>query len=100
MVTEMHVDGFRFDVWPAPWLGNSASRPPERPFRHHPPGPILSQVKLIAEPWDVGMGSYKVGNFPVLWSDRCCSTVSTSRAVPFMGQTCRTLRGSSPQVKR
>ncbi|HEY0791073.1 MAG TPA: glycogen debranching protein GlgX [Chthoniobacterales bacterium] len=68
-VLEMHVDGFRFD------LASTLARE----FRdvtklaaffdviHQ--DPVLSQVKLIAEPWDVGEGGYQVGNFPVLWSE-------------------------------
>jgi len=68
-VTEMHVDGFRFDL--ASTLGR------EEHFVERDGGffdilsqdPILSQVKLIAEPWDVGEGGYMVGNFPVPWSE-------------------------------
>ncbi|WP_440985090.1 glycogen debranching protein GlgX [Xanthomonas sontii] len=68
-VSEMHVDGFRFDL--ATILGRE----------HHgfdPKGgfldacrqdPLLSQVKLIAEPWDVGPGGYQVGGFPPGWSE-------------------------------
>ncbi|HWV24318.1 MAG TPA: glycogen debranching protein GlgX [Thermomicrobiales bacterium] len=68
-VTEMHVDGFRFDL--ASTLGREH-------FDFDPHGgffdaihqdPLLSQVKLIAEPWDVGEGGYQVGNFPILWSE-------------------------------
>jgi isoamylase len=68
-VTEMHVDGFRFDL---------ASTLARELFEVDRLGaffdiihqdPILSQVKLIAEPWDVGEGGYQVGNFPVLWSE-------------------------------
>src|SRR5262249_51885892 len=68
-VTEMHVDGFRFD------LASTLARELYEVDRlgaffdiiHQ--DPILSQVKLIAEPWDVGPGGYQVGNFPVLWSE-------------------------------
>ncbi len=68
-VTEMHVDGFRFD------LAAALARELHEVSRlaaffdiiHQ--DPILSQVKLIAEPWDVGEGGYHVGNFPVLWSE-------------------------------
>lgn len=68
-VTEMHVDGFRFD------LASSLARELHDVdrlgafFDIIQQDPILSQVKLIAEPWDVGPGGYQVGNFPVLWSE-------------------------------
>jgi glycogen operon protein len=68
-VTEYHVDGFRFD------LASALARELYEVDRlssffdtiHQ--DPVLSQVKLIAEPWDVGPGGYQVGNFPVLWSE-------------------------------
>jgi glycogen operon protein len=68
-VLEMHVDGFRFDL---------ASTLARELFDVNRLGaffdiihqdPVLSQVKLIAEPWDVGPGGYQVGNFPVLWTE-------------------------------
>ncbi len=68
-VTEMHVDGFRFD------LASTLARELHAVDRlsaffdilHQ--DPILSQTKLIAEPWDVGEGGYQVGNFPVGWAE-------------------------------
>ena len=68
-ITEMHVDGFRFD------LASALARELQDVNRlsaffdiiHQ--DPIISQVKLIAEPWDVGPGGYQVGNFPVLWTE-------------------------------
>jgi glycogen operon protein len=68
-VMEMHVDGFRFD------LASALARELHEVNRlgaffdiiHQ--DPILSQVKLIAEPWDLGPGGYQVGNFPVLWTE-------------------------------
>jgi glycogen operon protein len=68
-VTECHVDGFRFD------LASALARELYEVDRlsaffdtiHQ--DPVLSQVKLIAEPWDVGPGGYQVGNFPILWSE-------------------------------
>ncbi len=68
-ITEMHVDGFRFDL---------ASTLARELYEVNKLGaffdiihqdPIISQVKLIAEPWDVGPGGYLVGNFPVGWSE-------------------------------
>jgi isoamylase len=68
-VQEMHVDGFRFD------LASTLARELHAVDRlaaffdiiHQ--DPVLSRVKLIAEPWDVGEGGYQVGNFPVLWTE-------------------------------
>src|SRR5574338_605205 len=68
-VTEMHVDGFRFDLasalaremYDVDKLGSF--------FDIIHQDPIISQVKLIAEPWDVGPGGYQVGNFPVGWAE-------------------------------
>lgn len=68
-VLEMHVDGFRFD------LASALARELHDVDRlssffdiiHQ--DPVLSRVKLIAEPWDVGDGGYQVGNFPVLWAE-------------------------------
>jgi isoamylase len=68
-VLEMHVDGFRFD------LASSLARDHDGVNKLHAffetihQDPVLSQVKLIAEPWDVGEGGYQVGNFPVLWAE-------------------------------
>jgi len=69
-VTEMHVDGFRFDLAPA--LMRSAGGDVERLgvfFSVVHQDPVLSRIKLIAEPWDLGHGGYQIGNFPVLWSE-------------------------------
>ena len=68
-ILEMHVDGFRFD------LAASLARQFHEVDRlsaffdliHQ--DPVISQIKLIAEPWDLGSGGYQVGNFPVLWSE-------------------------------
>jgi glycogen operon protein len=68
-ITEMHVDGFRFDLAAAlarelldvDRLGAF--------FDIIHQDPIISQVKLIAEPWDLGPGGYQVGNFPILWAE-------------------------------
>jgi isoamylase len=68
-ITEMHVDGFRFD------LASTLARELHEVERlgaffdiiHQ--DPVISQVKLIAEPWDLGEGGYQVGNFPVGWTE-------------------------------
>jgi len=68
-VNDMHVDGFRFD------LASSLARDQNGVNKLHAffeiihQDPVISQVKLIAEPWDVGEGGYQVGNFPVLWAE-------------------------------
>jgi isoamylase len=68
-VLEMHVDGFRFDL-ASTLVRNHAGVNLLHPFfQVIEQDPVLSQVKLIAEPWDVGEGGYQVGNFPVLWSE-------------------------------
>lgn len=68
-VTEMHVDGFRFDLAATLFRGFHASDRLSTFFDVISQDPILSQVKLIAEPWDLGPGGYLVGNFPELWSE-------------------------------
>ncbi len=68
-VEEMHVDGFRFDL--ASTLGRDAGHVDRHAafFDIINQDPSLRQVKLIAEPWDVGEGGYQVGRFPPLWSE-------------------------------
>lgn len=68
-VLEMHVDGFRFDLASAlaRELYEVDSLAAFFDIIHQ--DPVLSNVKLIAEPWDVGMGGYQVGKFPLLWSE-------------------------------
>ncbi len=68
-VTEMHVDGFRFDLASALARELYAVDSLAAFFDIIHQDPILADVKLIAEPWDVGDGGYQVGNFPVLWSE-------------------------------
>ena len=68
-VSEMHVDGFRFDL--APVLARELYEVDRLSafFDIIHQDPTLSTVKLIAEPWDVGPGGYQVGNFPVRWAE-------------------------------
>jgi glycogen operon protein len=68
-VTEMHVDGFRFDLASALARGFHEVDRLSAFFDLIHQDPVTSQVKLIAEPWDVGEGGYQVGNFPVLWTE-------------------------------
>jgi glycogen operon protein len=68
-VLEMHVDGFRFDL--AATLARELHEVDRLSafFDLIQQDPVVSQVKLIAEPWDVGEGGYQIGNFPALWSE-------------------------------
>ena len=68
-VEEMHVDGFRFDLAPA--LAREAGQVAHFGgfFDAIRQDPVLNQVKLIAEPWDLGHGGYQVGNFPLGWAE-------------------------------
>jgi len=68
-VNDMHVDGFRFDL--ASTLARELHDVDRLSsfFDLIQQDPVVSQVKLIAEPWDVGEGGYQVGNFPPLWSE-------------------------------
>jgi isoamylase len=69
-VEQMHVDGFRFDL--AATLGRVRAGEFDRDapiFQIINQDPVLSTVKLIAEPWDIGMGGYQVGSFPAPWRE-------------------------------
>ncbi len=68
-VLEMHVDGFRFDLASALARELHDVDRLSAFFDLIQQDPVVSQVKLIAEPWDVGEGGYQVGNFPPLWSE-------------------------------
>jgi len=98
-VTEMHVDGFRFD------LAASLARQFHEVDRLSvffdlvQQDPVVSQVKLIAEPWDVGPGGYQVGNFPPRWTEwngKYRDTVRDFwRGEPSLGEFANRLSGSS-----
>ena len=66
---DMHVDGFRFDLASALARGLYDMDKLSAFFDVIHQDPVVSQLKLIAEPWDVGPGGYQVGNFPVLWTE-------------------------------
>ena len=68
-VLDMHVDGFRFDL--ASTLAREFYDVDRLSafFDLVQQDPVISQVKLIAEPWDIGEGGYQVGNFPGLWTE-------------------------------
>ncbi len=78
-VEEMHVDGFRFDL--AVELGrNRQGYSPEAAFfQAIYQDPVLQRTKLIAEPWDLGLGGYQVGNFPTRWFELNGKFRDTSR---------------------
>lgn len=66
-VSDMHVDGFRFDLAPVLGRGERGFSPSAAFFAAVAQDPVLSRVKMIAEPWDTGPGGYQVGNFPNGW---------------------------------
>ena len=66
-VSKMHVDGFRFDLASVLGRGDHGFEPHGAFFTAVAQDPVLSRVKMIAEPWDIGPGGYQVGNFPHSW---------------------------------
>ena len=75
---DMHVDGFRFDLATTLARGQSGFDPQAALFSAIRSDPVLSYVKLIAEPWDLGPGGYRLGGFPsgwAEWNDRYRDTV-------------------------
>ncbi|MGH8149758.1 MAG: glycogen debranching protein GlgX [Steroidobacteraceae bacterium] len=99
-VTEMHVDGFRFD------LAAALAREVHDVDRHGSffdtitQDPLLSQTKLIAEPWDIGAGGYQVGNFPPGWTEWNDKYRDSVRAYwkgdsGLLGELARRLSGSA-----
>jgi glycogen operon protein len=98
-VTEMHVDGFRFDL--ASTLAREFYEVDRLStfFELVQQDPVVSQVKLIAEPWDVGPGGYQVGNFPPQWTEWNGAYRDTVRdfwrGEPNLGEFASRLAGSS-----
>jgi isoamylase len=99
-IEEMHVDGFRFDL--AATLARELHDVDRLSafFDLIQQDPVVSQVKLIAEPWDVGEGGYQVGNFPPLWSEwngryRDCVRDVWRGASGQLGEFAARLTGSS-----
>ena len=77
-VTDMHVDGFRFDLAPILGRGDSGFERDGAFFTALAQDPVLSTVKLIAEPWDIGPGGYQVGGFErgwLEWNDKFRDTL-------------------------
>jgi isoamylase len=103
-VSDMHVDGFRFDL--ATTLGREQSGfdPRSGFFDCLHQDPVLSRVKLIAEPWDIGFGGYQVGHFPPGWWEWNDRFRDTSRAfwvreAAYRGEVAARIAGSSDLFK-
>jgi glycogen operon protein len=99
-VSEMHVDGFRFDLAAALARELHAVDRLGAFFDIIRQDPVLNQVKLIAEPWDLGEGGYQVGNFPLGWAEWNDRYRDTMRAYwkgdeGLIGEFARRLTGSS-----
>lgn len=98
-VLEYHVDGFRFDLAVALTREGEAFEPGQTFLRALAEDPVLSQVKLIAEPWDLGPGGYRLGTFPAPWAewnDRYRDTVRDLwRGRSSVAELARRLTGSS-----
>jgi glycogen operon protein len=98
-VTEMHVDGFRFDLASALAREFYDVDRLAAFFELVQQDPVVSQVKLIAEPWDIGPGGYQVGNFPPQWSEwngKYRDTIRDFwRGEAHLGETASRLSGSS-----
>jgi glycogen operon protein len=99
-VQEMHVDGFRFDLGPVVGRDRSGYNMNAPFFAALRSDPVLSYVKLIAEPWDVGPGGYQLGHFPAGWSEWNDRYRDTVRAFwrgdrPLVGTFAERFAGSS-----
>jgi isoamylase len=68
-VTECHIDGFRFDLVPALCRGDLEYTTQSSFLAAVHADPVLQQVKMIAEPWDIGVGGYQLGAFPAPWAE-------------------------------
>ena len=104
-VTEMHVDGFRFDLAAALARELHAVDRLSAFFDILRQDPVLSKVKLIAEPWDLGSGGYQVGNFPAGWAEWNDRYRDTMRAYwkgdgGVIGEFAQRLTGSSDLYNR
>ena len=104
-VTEMHVDGFRFDLASALARDLHAVDRLSAFFEMLRQDPVLSRAKLIAEPWDLGSGGYQVGNFPPGWAEWNDKYRDTMRAYwkgdgGLIGEFAQRLTGSSDLYNR
>ena len=99
-VSEMHVDGFRFDLATVLGRGDHGFTRAHPLFQALAQDPLLAGAKLIAEPWDIGVGGYQLGQFPrgwLEWNDRYRDTVRSFWLgdVATRGDFARRLAGSS-----
>lgn len=104
-VEHMHVDGFRFDLAPVLGRGDNGFERSGPFFTAVAQDPVLSRVKMIAEPWDIGPGGYQVGNFPrgwIEWNDKFRDSMrgfwtqaAAGRPAPDRGEFALRLCGSS-----
>ena len=99
-VLEMHVDGFRFDLAPTLARGEHTVGRFAAFLNIVHQDPVLSQVKLIAEPWDLGEDGYQVGNFPVGWTEwnsryRDCMRAYWKGEGSLIGELAHRITGSS-----
>ncbi len=99
-VLEMHVDGFRFDLAPTLARGEHTVGRFAAFLNIVHQDPVLSQVKLIAEPWDLGEDGYQVGNFPVGWTEwnsryRDCMRAYWKGEGSLIGELAYRITGSS-----
>ncbi len=98
-----HVDGFRFDL--ASTLGRGPGFDANAPFfAAVRQDPVLASVKMIAEPWDIGLGGYQVGGFPTGWSEWNDVYRNTMRRYwrgdgGLLGDVARCMTGSAPQYQ-
>ncbi|MDO6386800.1 glycogen debranching protein GlgX [Uliginosibacterium sp. 31-12] len=86
-VSEMHVDGFRFDLAPILGRDDSGFNPRAAFFAAVAQDPVLSHVTMIAEPWDIGPGGYQLGGFPRGWHEWNDRFRDTLRAF-WLGHPC------------
>ncbi len=99
-VRDMHVDGFRFDLAPALARGLFDMNRLDRFFAIIQQDPVLAEVKLIAEPWDLGLGGYQVGGFPDGWAEwngryRDCARRFWRGDAGLVGEVASRVSGSS-----
>ena len=99
-VSDMHVDGFRFDLAPVLGRGDQGFDPGGAFFTAVAQDPVLSRVKMIAEPWDIGPGGYQVGGFPrgwMEWNDKFRDAMRSFWVPAAAGQGGATVRGDFAQ---
>jgi glycogen operon protein len=104
-VTEYHVDGFRFDLAPVLARGDAGFGRDGAFFKAVAQDPVLAGTKLVAEPWDIGPGGYRVGEFPPGWAEWNDKFRDTMRAF-WLGHACtrgefaRRLAGSADLFRK